>query len=114
MITKHLRDLGLLLLLSAGTVSNIESACGADWYRWRGPDLNGISKETGWSANWPDEGPKRLWKASVGTGFSSMSVAQGRVYTLGNDGSKTDTIYCFDAISGAPVWKHPYPYDLDP
>jgi outer membrane protein assembly factor BamB len=73
-----------------------------------------ISKETGWQAKWPDEGPKQLWKAQVGTGFSSMSVSQGRVYTLGNDGATTDTIYCFDAATGALVWKHAYPCALDP
>ena len=33
-------------------------ASGVDWSRWRGPDLNGISKETGWQAQWPAEGPK--------------------------------------------------------
>src|SRR6202000_3412026 len=85
-----------------------------DWYRWRGPDLNGISTETNWQSQWPAEGPKRLWKASVGIGFSSMSVARGRVYTMGNDGEKTETVYCFDAATGATLWKHSYPCDLDP
>ena len=51
------------------------SAGGVDWYRWRGPDLNGISTETGWQAQWPAAGPKQLWKASVGTGFASFSVS---------------------------------------
>ena len=85
-----------------------------DWFRWRGPDLNGISKETGWQAKWPDDGPKRLWKASVGTGFSSMSVSRGHVYTMGNDGKDTDSVFCFDAVTGTPVWKHSYHCLLDP
>ena len=76
--------------------------------------MNGISRETGWLAKWPDEGPKRLWKASVGTGFSSMSVSRGHLYTMGNDGKDTDTVYCFDAATGAQLWKHPYPCLLDP
>jgi outer membrane protein assembly factor BamB len=84
-----------------------------DWNRYRGPNLNGISKETGWQANWPVEGPKRLWKASVGVGFSSVTVSQGHVYTIGN-ADDTDTVFCFDAVSGKPVWKHPYPCKLDP
>ena len=85
----------------------------ADWNRYRGPDLNGISKETGWQANWPTEGPKRLWKNSVGVGFSSVTVSQGHVFTIGN-ADDTDTVYCFDAASGGTVWKHPYPCKLDP
>jgi outer membrane protein assembly factor BamB len=84
-----------------------------DWFRWRGPDLNGISRETGWQVNWPTEGPKPLWKASVGTGFSSMSVSHGRVYTMGNQ-QEQDTVYCFDEKNGASIWKHSYPCVLDP
>ncbi len=88
-------------------------AGGVDWYRWRGPDLNGISKETGWNAQWPVEGPKQLWKASVGTGFSSFSVSQGRVYTMGNS-KDTDTVFCLDASTGNVVWQHSYPCPLEP
>ncbi len=84
-----------------------------DWYRWRGPDLNGISKETGWQTVWPKEGPKQLWKASLGIGFSSMSVSNGRVYTMGNE-NDTETVFCFDANTGQLRWKHSYPCPIDP
>lgn len=89
------------------------SANAADWPRWRGPDANGISKETGWSAQWPAEGPKQLWKAKVGIGFSSVSVSKGRVFTMGNVTDK-DTVFCFDANTGKEVWKFSYPEKLDP
>ena len=89
------------------------SAHALDWYRWRGPDLNGISKETGWQTSWPKEGPKQLWKASVGTGFSSMSVSGGRIFTMGNE-NETETVFCFDANTGEQRWKHSYPCPLDP
>jgi len=78
-----------------------------DWPHWRGPDGNGISKETGWSTAWPADGPKVLWKASVGIGFSSFSVAGGKAYTMGNR-DNTDTVYCFDAETGREIWKHSY------
>jgi outer membrane protein assembly factor BamB len=94
-------------ILSAGSLRAL------DWPNWRGPDHNGISKETGWKSRWPAEGPKRLWKASVGTGFSSITVGQGRAFTMGNQ-SEQDTVYCFDAVSGALLWKHSYPCALDP
>ncbi len=97
----------LVLVTAAGSVR------ADDWPRWRGPNLDGISKETGWSSTWPKSGPKQLWKASVGTGFSSMSVANGRVYTMGNQ-KDTDTVYCFDAEKGTELWKHSYPSKLDP
>jgi outer membrane protein assembly factor BamB len=88
-------------------------AAANDWPRWRGPDFNGISRETGWSTSWPQEGPKQLWKASVGTGFSSIAVSGGRAFTTGNDG-KQDTVFCFDANNGAVVWKYSYDAPVDP
>lgn len=83
----------------------------ADWPRWRGPDLNGISKETGWTTQFPASGPKVLWKANVGTGFSSIAVANGRAYSMGNK-ADTDTVYCFDAETGKVLWRHAYPCEL--
>lgn len=85
-----------------------------DWSRWRGPDLNGISTETGWQTQWPADGPRQLWKASVGMGFSSVTVSQDRLYTLGNDGDATDFVSCLDAATGAKIWKYSYPCPLDP
>ncbi|HUL50952.1 MAG TPA: PQQ-binding-like beta-propeller repeat protein, partial [Candidatus Nitrosotalea sp.] len=78
-----------------------------------GPDLNGVSQETNWSSLWPKEGPKQVWKTRVGTGFSSVAVSHGRIYTMGNDGNQ-DTVFCLDANAGTPIWKHSYPTPMDP
>ena len=75
--------------------------------------MNGISKEKNWTTVWPKEGPKQLWKANVGMGFSSVSVSEGSLYTMGNKADE-DTVYCFDASTGKEVWKHTYPEPLDP
>jgi outer membrane protein assembly factor BamB len=88
-------------------------AANHDWYRWRGPDLNGISSETSFSTAWPSSGPKRLWKVSVGTGFSSVSVANGRVYTMGNRNDK-ESVYAFDAETGREIWRHTYDCPMEP
>ena len=77
------------------------------WHQWRGPNRNGISTKQGWLSIWPEEGPKELWKISVGMGYSSVAVSNGRVYTMGNL-EKTDTVYCLDANTGDVIWKHPY------
>jgi outer membrane protein assembly factor BamB len=102
-------EIGLIILLVQSITLRVVAE---DWFRWRGPNLDGISTEKGWSTEWPKEGPKQLWKASVGTGFSSVSVSNGRVYTLGNQ-NEADTVYCFDANTGTTMWKHSYPCPLE-
>ncbi|MDP7586020.1 MAG: PQQ-like beta-propeller repeat protein, partial [Verrucomicrobiota bacterium] len=104
--------------VSLGLFGGLAKPSAGDWVRWRGPNLNGISSETGWLANWPDDGPRRLWKAKVGTGFSSIAVANGKVYTIGNSGrgkgEEKDTVFCFDATTGKVIWSHAYEAKLDP
>ncbi len=82
-----------------------------DWPHWRGPNRNGISSETNWLDHWPDNGPPIAWKAKVGTGFSSFSVANGRIFTMGNE-NNTDTVFCLEVETGKPLWKHSYESDL--
>jgi outer membrane protein assembly factor BamB len=54
-----------------------------------------------------------LWRASVGTGFSSVAVSRGRVFTLGNT-TNEDTVCCFAADTGKQLWQAGYPSRLDP
>ena len=71
----RLWPLSLLALMS--------TALADDWPCFRGPNHDGISREKGWLTAWPETGLKRVWKAQVGTGFSSVSVAKGLVFTMG-------------------------------
>jgi len=107
-----LKKIGLIVSLVVLAVSvNSVVAFGADWPNWRGPDHNGISKETGWNAKALADGAKVLWKASIGTGFSAVSVAKGKAYTMGNI-DDTDYVYCFGAADGKEIWKYKYPEKL--
>src|SRR5688572_28820212 len=84
-----------------------------DWPGWRGPHHDGISRETNWTARWPAEGPPQLWRAEVGTGFSSVAVAGDRLFTLGNS-NEIDTVFAFAAGSGKLLWKYSYACPSDP
>lgn len=84
------------------------------WPQWRGPNHDGISLERNWFKPWPSDGPKRLWKANVGIGFSSVSVSAGRMFTMGNTMTNVDTVWCLDAASGRVIWTNSYPCALDP
>ena len=104
----RLRVVALTLILH--TVFSLRAD---DWPCFRGPAHDGISKERSWTAIWPKEGPKQVWKTNVGFGFSSMSVAKGRVFTMGNTNDE-DTVFALDANTGATIWKHTYPCVTDP
>ncbi len=93
--------------ISVIIASSYGTAEAADWPNWRGPNHNGVSHETGWTAIWPKGGPKVLWKKSIGTGFASMAVSNGRVYAMGNIKDK-DILYCLDAETGEEIWKKSY------
>jgi outer membrane protein assembly factor BamB len=88
-------------------LSSIAQAQSLDWPRWRGPDGNGISGETQWNPRALSGQAKILWKASVGTGFSSMAINSPHLYTLGN-GNDTDTVYCLNADTGRKIWSYSY------
>lgn len=104
----HLAAIESVLLLIILVCAWSAASLAADWPQWRGPNRDGISAEKGWMSAWPAEGPKQLWKFSVGTGYATVSVSNGRVYTIGNV-NKIDTVYCLDANSGSVIWKHSYP-----
>jgi len=81
---------------------------GANWPQWRGPNRDGISKETGLLKEWPAQGPALVWKASgAGRGYSSFSIANGRLYTMGLRGDR-EFVIAFDIANGKEVWATPH------
>jgi outer membrane protein assembly factor BamB len=74
------------------------------WPQWRGPNRDGVSKETGLLKQWPAEGPPLVWKATgAGRGYSSFSVANGKLYTLGLRGDR-EFVIAFDVATGKEAW----------
>jgi hypothetical protein len=59
-----------------------------DWPRWRGPRLDGVSLETGLLNPWPKDGPPRIWQVDLSGGFSSVAVADGKVFTQTKQGNQ--------------------------
>ena len=95
------------LALAAAAVAGLTLAASpatVGWPQWRGPNRDGVSTETGLLRAWPASGPALAWKASgLGSGFSSVSVAKGRVFTMGDvDGAQH--VIALSAADGKKLW----------
>jgi outer membrane protein assembly factor BamB len=100
---------------SAASKSAESSTAGTEsvWPNWMGANHDGISTETGWSTQWPDDGLPVKWTKELGTGFSSFSVVDGLTYSMGHTDGK-ETVWCLDAATGDEVWTHSYDALLNP
>lgn len=97
----------LLFLMCVASVSLAQS--NANWPQWRGPNRDGLSKETGLLKQWPTEGPPLVWKASgAGRGYSSFSLANGKLFTMGLRGDR-EFVIAFDIASGKEAWATAHP-----
>jgi outer membrane protein assembly factor BamB len=75
-----------------------------DWPQWRGPNRDGISAQTGLKRRWPKEGPPVLWRVdTVGAGYASVSIKDGRIFTQGDlDG--VEHVIALSAKDGSRLW----------
>jgi outer membrane protein assembly factor BamB len=72
------------------------------WPRWRNPNGDGISNETGWDPMALSLGPRILWNAEVGPGYSNVAIENGRIYTMGT--KQQNAVFCIDAETGKEIW----------
>jgi len=94
------RVLAVICVLTVGA-----STMADDWPQWRGPARDGRSTETGLLQQWPDGGPPLLWRsAGFGAGYSSLAIAAGRIFTMGDIGEDQYLIAASDE-DGRILWK---------
>src|SRR5437868_2693176 len=113
--------------LAIGCAESLNAASG-DWPQWRGPKRDNLSTETGLLKDWPAGGPPLAWEIKgLGGGYSSLSVAGGKIFTMGSfvnnpdappppvvlgpNGKpkrppvdETTSVLAFD-LAGKPLWK---------
>ena len=66
---------------SAGLAAILPPARGSDWPQFRGPERNGISKESGLLHKWPAAGPRLLWSVPVAEGYAGAAIEGGSIIT---------------------------------
>lgn len=97
-----MRRLHVPLMLASCLVTSIAGA--ADWPQFRGPNRDGISPEAAVLKSWPAGGPKVLWTAPVGEGYSQVVSVKGRLYTLAQQG-EDQVALAFDGATGRRLWR---------
>ncbi|MCG6156157.1 PQQ-binding-like beta-propeller repeat protein [Rubinisphaera margarita] len=76
----------------------------APWSQFLGPDRKNRSPETGLLKQWPESGPELLWTArGLGEGYSSVSIADGKVFTMGTRADQ-EAIIALDLKTGSELW----------
>ncbi len=95
----------------------------ADWPQFRGENFGGVSTEKDLQAEWKETPP--MWTFNAETGFSSVAVVDGRVYTQGGERIRgeeqkklaeqypelkpnmRELLFCLDAETGEEKWRTP-------
>ena len=96
-----LRSFLLALLVSTPLVA-------ADWPQFLGPSRNGVYVGAPLNEKWPSTGLRIIWRRQVGQGLSGPVVA-GKRLILFHRVEGREVVESFDALTGAPQWRHAYP-----
>ena len=100
----HRHAVAACAVAAAAGLSLAASPASVGWPQWRGPNRDGVSGETGLLQSWKAGGPGVAWRASgLGTGYSSVAVAGGRIFTMGDVGGSQQLI-AINAADGKQVW----------
>jgi outer membrane protein assembly factor BamB len=92
-------------------LASVRILAAADWPQFHGPNRDDMSTETGLLRQWPEGGPKLLWKMTgLGHGYSNIAIVGERLYTMGDrpDGQPDrQCVLAFDLATHAKLWTTP-------
>ena len=76
----------------------------------RGPDRDGISKETGLPEKWTLNGDGMLWRAPYG-GRSAPVIMGNHLYVqnpVGRGAAEQERVMCLDPDTGKVIWEYKF------
>ncbi len=97
-------------LQQADLQSTPDRAPTSDWPQYRGPGRDGIVRGVALNPDWDAQPPEVVWRQPCGGGYSSVSVAEGKVYVFDYADNK-ERITCYDAATGEQRWLYAYPVE---
>ncbi|QDU64138.1 outer membrane biogenesis protein BamB [Planctomycetes bacterium Pan216] len=100
------------------------TASADDWPQWRGPERDGVWRETGIVKKLPAK-LEPMWSTPIGLGYAGPAVVGDKVYVtdrqLAKDAANPENpfdktpvpgnerVLCLDGKTGEFLWKHEYP-----
>jgi outer membrane protein assembly factor BamB len=105
---KNFRN-AILVAMHVGLLGNL--AVADDWPQWRGPNRDGVWRETGVLERFAGKSLSIQWRAPIGSGYSGPTVANGLVFVTDRqvEPEQIERVHCFDFATGKPRWSFNYP-----
>jgi outer membrane protein assembly factor BamB len=94
-------------ILSVAIIASAAPAARAQWAQWGGPHQDFKADCKGLAAEWPDDGPKKIWTQKLGQGYSAIVTDGDRLYTMYRADEK-EIVVALDAKSGERAWEYKY------
>jgi len=98
----------LVFRLAAIVLALGVEAAAYDWPQYLGPERNGVYRGPALAEKWGANGPRVVWRKTVGQGFSGPVVASDHLilfHRLANE----EVVEALDVRTGAPQWRYAYP-----
>jgi outer membrane protein assembly factor BamB len=97
-------------LFVASLLVSLATARADDWPQWRGPQRDGVWRETGIVEKFSSSELKPQWRVEIGSGYCGPTVAKGRVYLMDLVVRPTtsERVHCFDEKTGNSLWSYQY------
>lgn len=99
----------LLLAMVAFSAQAAQAADPLDWSYWRGPEMNGISREKNLPDSWSPDGENLVWLKPELATRSTPIVMRGKLYTLArhmpHSKQECEKVICADAKTGEILWE---------
>jgi outer membrane protein assembly factor BamB len=85
-------------------------AAAHEWPQWRGPQRDGVWRETGLIERFEAADIKLRWRVPISSGYSGPTVAADRVYVMDRliEPEQLERVHCLDWRSGKALWVHTY------
>ena len=94
-------------LLSVATVA------AGDWPQILGEQRNGIAPSEKLAESWAATGPRGLWNRPIGSGFSGVAVATGRVFIFDRQEDQ-ERVTAVAADTGKQLWQNSFKANFVP